>query len=184
MSKQKYVFRGLALAFDRLAKAHAFNFKAYSSNCTFWGLLLVVVVLFVAQVCDQLVQSMRNSDPRVRFVFVHRFNSNFPLHLYLAGGWFWLLTRVQIWVFPRIQPFGSDDFSSLGKVYSRQATDSVNCETSSVSFVMKYCPTPTVVRNPASVQNLITRFCLWQLVHLVLGTFAIDLLAQDHRSKV
>ena len=63
-----------------------------------------------------------------------------------------------ILVFPRIQPFGSDDFSSLGKVYSRHATDSVNCENSSVSFVMKHCPTPTVVRNPASVQILITRF--------------------------
>ena len=62
-------------------------------------------------------------------------------------------------VFPRLQPFGSDYFSSLGKVYSRQATDSVNCENSSVSFVMKYCPTPTVLRNPQSVQNLITRFC-------------------------
>ena len=40
------------------------------------GLLLVVVVPFVAQVCDQLVQAMGNSDPRVRIVFVHRFNSN------------------------------------------------------------------------------------------------------------
>ena len=61
-------------------------------------------------------------------------------------------------VFPRIQPFGSDDFSSLGKVYSRQATESVKCENSSVSFLMKYCPTPTVVKNPASIQNLTTRF--------------------------
>ena len=58
-------------------------------------------------------------------------------------------------MFPRIQPSGSDDFSSLGKVYSRQDTDSVNYENSSVSFV----PNSTVVRNPASVQNLITRFC-------------------------
>ena len=64
-----------------------------------------------------------------------------------------------ILVFPRIQPFGSDDFSSLGKVYSRHVTGSVNCENSSVSFVMKYCPTSTVVRNPASVQVLITWFC-------------------------
>ena len=31
--------------------------------------LLVVVVLFVAQVRDQLIQTMRNSDPRVRFIF-------------------------------------------------------------------------------------------------------------------
>ena len=64
-----------------------------------------------------------------------------------------------ILAFPQIHPFGSDEFSSLGKVYSRHATGSVNCENSSVSFVMKYCPTSTVVRNPASAQILITRFC-------------------------
>ena len=64
-----------------------------------------------------------------------------------------------ILVFPRIQPFGSDKLSSLGKVYSPQATQSVNYENSSVSFVMKYCPTSTVVRNPASVQNLLTLSC-------------------------
>ena len=64
-----------------------------------------------------------------------------------------------ILVFTRIQLFGSDDFSSLGKENSRQATESVSCEISSVSVVMKYCPTSIFVRNPASVQNLITRFC-------------------------
>ena len=61
-----------------------------------------------------------------------------------------------ILVFPRIQPSGSDKFSFLGKVYSRQATESVNCENFSVSFVTIYCPTSTMVRNPASVQNVIT----------------------------
>ena len=87
-------------------------------------------------------------------------------------------------VFLRIQPFGSDNFSSRGKVYSRQATDSVNCEHSSVSFVMKYCPTPTVVRNPASVQIFESHGIVVRPFPLVLGTFAIDLLAQDLRSKV
>ena len=43
----------------------------------FRGLVFVVVVLFVDQVCDQLIQSMRNSHPRVRIVFVYRFNSSF-----------------------------------------------------------------------------------------------------------
>ena len=62
-------------------------------------------------------------------------------------------------VFPRIQPFGSDDFSSLGKVYSRRVTGSVNCEKLFSVLCHKYCPTSTVVRNPPSVQNLITRFC-------------------------
>ena len=64
-----------------------------------------------------------------------------------------------ILVFPRIQPFGSDDFSSVGKVNSRHATGSVNCENSSVSFVLKHCTTSTVVRKPASVHIFITRFC-------------------------
>ena len=64
-----------------------------------------------------------------------------------------------ILVFPRIQPFGSDKSSSLGKVYSRQATESLNCENSSVSSVMKHCPTSTVVKNPVSAQNLLTLSC-------------------------
>ena len=58
-----------------------------------------------------------------------------------------------------IQPFGSDVSSSLGKVYSRQATASVNCENYAVYFVIKYCPISTVVRNPASEQNLLTLSC-------------------------
>ena len=61
---------GFALALDRLANANTSVFVVR-------GLLLVVVVLFVAQVRDQLVQAVRNSDPRVRIVFVHIFNSDF-----------------------------------------------------------------------------------------------------------
>ena len=41
------------------------------------GFLLVVVVLFVNQVCDQLIQAMRNLDPRVRMVLVQRCSCNF-----------------------------------------------------------------------------------------------------------
>ena len=37
---------------------------------------MVVVLLVVAQVRDQLIQAMRNSDPRVRIVFVYRFHSD------------------------------------------------------------------------------------------------------------
>ena len=40
-------------------------------------LLVVVVLLVVAQVRDQLIQAMRNSDPRVRIVFVYGLNSDF-----------------------------------------------------------------------------------------------------------
>ena len=61
-------------------------------------------------------------------------------------------------VFTRIQPFLSDNSSSLGSVHSRQAA-ARNCENPAASFVMKYCPTSTVVRNPASVQNLLHLSC-------------------------
>ena len=59
------------------------------------ALLLDVVVLLVDQVCDQFVQVMRNSEPRVRIAFIYRFW--FPLHIFLASSWLWLLTRVQFW---------------------------------------------------------------------------------------
>ena len=52
--------RGFALAFDRLANASTF-FRLHLRD-----FLLVVVVLLVDHVSDQLIQSMRNSDPRVK----------------------------------------------------------------------------------------------------------------------
>ena len=127
----------------------------------FRSFLFVVAVLFVDQVCDQLVSSMRNSDPRVRIV-CSQIQFLFPLHIYLAvtGCDF---QHGSIRVFPRIQPFGSDDFSSLGSVHSRQATESVNCENSSACFVMKYCPTSTVFKNPASVHIVMNRSCCGSL---------------------
>ena len=67
-----------------------------------------------------------------------------------------------IFVFPWIQPFGFDASSSLGRVYSRQATV-WNCERSPVSFVLKYCPFSTTLRNPASLQNFTQFVLLWQL---------------------
>ena len=68
---------GFALAFGRLAIANTFVFNANSSDFRLRDLLFVVVVLFVDQVCNQFVQAMRNSEQRVRIVFVHRFNSEF-----------------------------------------------------------------------------------------------------------
>ena len=88
-----------------------------------------------------------------------------------------------ILVFPRIQPFGSVDFSSLGKVYSRHVTGSANCKNSSVCFVMKYCPTSTVFRNPASVQIFINRSGCGSLSTRSC-TSAIDFLVQESQSKV
>ena len=57
--------RGFVLAFDRLAKASTFVFNGKFFELHLRDLLLVVVVLLVAQVRDQLIQAMRNSDPRL-----------------------------------------------------------------------------------------------------------------------
>ena len=56
-------------------QVHSFQRKIFELHLR--GFLLVVVVLLVvAQVRDQLIQAMRNSDQRVRIAFVYRFNSN------------------------------------------------------------------------------------------------------------
>ena len=64
---------GFASAFGRLAQASTFVFKGKIFELHLGGFLLVVVVLLVvAQVRDQLIQAMRNSDPRVRMsLFIH-----------------------------------------------------------------------------------------------------------------
>ena len=55
---------GFVFAFGRLAKARAFVFQRIIFELHFRGVLLIVVLLFVVQVCDQLIHAMRNSDPR------------------------------------------------------------------------------------------------------------------------
>ena len=51
----------------------------------------------------------------------------------------------------------SSNFISEVSCSLSSSSESVNCENSSVSFVMKYCPTSTVFKNPASVQIFINR---------------------------
>ena len=81
---------GFAEAFDRLAQA---NTSVFNENTS----VFVVEVSArcrrrtpVDQVRDQLFQAMRNSDSRVRIVFVHRFHSDFhsmlPCKLYFQNG--------------------------------------------------------------------------------------------------
>ena len=145
--------RGFASAFDRLAKSPALNFNAKTSNC-------------ISEVSCSLLFKFVTNLFKPWEILTHEWElSLFTDIILISTPYLPCRQKVvtfntgPILVFPRIQPFGSDDFSSLGKVYSRQATDSVNCECSSVFFVMKYCPTSTVVKNPASVKNLFTRFC-------------------------
>ena len=89
-----------------------------------------------------------------------------------------------ILVFPQIQPCGPDDLSSLGKVHSRHVTGSVNCENSSVSFVMKYCPTSTVFRNPASILIVLSIDLVVEAFPLVLCASARDFLVQESQSRM
>ena len=65
-------------------------------------------------------------------------------------------------VFSWIHPFGCDVVSSLGWVHSRQATV-LNCVKSPVSFVLRYYPTSTTLRNPASIQKLLNLSCCERL---------------------
>ena len=66
-----------ALAFDRHAKSKYTRFQRTIFELHLRSFMLfVVVVLLVAQVHDQPIQAMRNSDPRVRIVLVLKLNSN------------------------------------------------------------------------------------------------------------
>ena len=64
-----------------------------------------------------------------------------------------------IWCSLESNLLGQMIFHLLAKCTHDRPLNSVNCKNSSVSFVMKYCPTSTGVRNPASVQNLLTLSC-------------------------
>ena len=98
---------------------------------------------------------MRNSDPGVRIVSVHGHDSD------LSSMFTMQATGCHFQYGPNFGvPSDPTFWFRCGRVYSRQATASVNCETSAVSFVMKYCPISTTFRNPASsVQNLLNLSC-------------------------
>ena len=74
-------FCGFALAFDRLAKSPAFNFNSYSPNC-----ISEVSCSLLFKFVTNLFKPWKNSDPRVRTVFVYTFNLKFPLHIHLANN--------------------------------------------------------------------------------------------------
>ena len=94
------------------------------------------------------------------------------------------MNQFQILKFTRIQPFRSDDFSSLGKVSSRHATGSVNCENSSVPFVMKYCPTSTVFSGILYQYKSLSNDLVVEAFPLVPSAAAIDFLEQEFQLKV
>ena len=78
-------------------KTTRIQFQCIFFKLHFWDFLFVVVPLFVVQVCVQLIQAMRNSDPRVRMVLIHRLVSDFHSIFNLVGNWLQLLIHAQFW---------------------------------------------------------------------------------------
>ena len=70
-------------------------------------------------------------------------------------------------MFPWIQPFGCD----AGRVHAREATV-LNCVTTPVSFVMKYCPFSTTLKIPHPLR--IYSLFLVKTIQLVLRIVAIE----------
>ena len=100
------------------------------------------------------------SPPRIMGYEVHLLCFSFTMTIAINSDFHSVFPiRVQFWCSLASNLSSQMIFHLLGKLYSRHVTGSVNCENSSVSFVMKYWPTSTVVRNPASIQNFITRSC-------------------------
>ena len=164
--------RGFALAFDRHAKSFAFSFNEHSSS---WSCGISVSLLF--KFVTNLFKPWE--------ILTHEWElSLFTDSILISTPCLPCRQQVvtsntgPILVFPRIQPFGSDVSSSLGKVYSRQATESVNCENSSVSFVMKYCPIQqhSGILHPYKICSLCLVVITFQFV---LRIFAIEVLCEQ-----
>ena len=128
------------------------------------GLLLVVVVLLVDQVCDLFVQVMRNSNPRVRIVFVNRFNYDFHsmLILKVTGCNFQHGSNFGV---PLNPTFRSVDFSSRGKIYSRHVTGSANCKNSSVCFCHEVLSSLNCFQESFISTNFYQLIWLWKVFH-------------------
>ena len=92
---------------------------------------------------------MRKSNPGVSIVSAQRQNSDLDsmFTVQITGCNFQYGPNFGV---PWIQPSGFDAASHHGRVYSRQATV-LNCVKYPVSFVMKYCPFSTTLRNPTSI---------------------------------
>ena len=144
---------GFALAFDRHAKSFTSNFNAYSSSC-----ISEVSCSMLFKFITNFFCSMRNSDPRVRIVSVHRHSSdlNSVLNVQATGCNFQYGPNFGVPFYPSFWLWRF--FVSWQSVFTRQAT-ARNCENSAMSFVMKYCPISTTVSNPASIQNLLKLSC-------------------------
>ena len=114
---------------------------------------------------------MRNSDPGVRIVFVHRHDSdlNSIFAVQATGCNFQYGSNFGV---PSDPTFWCRCFFVSWQSVLTTCHCIYNCENSAVSFVMKYCPISTTFRNPASIQNLLNLSCCdnFSILHI----FAIE----------
>ena len=131
----------------------------------------------------RFVQVTRNSDPRVFCpLFTDIILISTPYQPCKQKGA--MSNTGPIWVFSWIHPFGSVDLSSRGNVFSRDVIGSANCKNSSISFVMKYCPTSTVFEDSCISTNFCQSIWFVEVFPLVLCVSAIDFLVQEFQSRV
>ena len=123
---------GFAFAFDRHTNLSHSVVTHYSSS---WSSGISVSLLFKS--ITKLIWSMRNSDPGVSIVSAQRLNSDLNSVLTVQATSCTFQHGVQFLCFSGSILQGCDVESSLGRVYSRQATV-LNCVKSPVSFVMKW----------------------------------------------
>ena len=119
---------------------------------------------------------MRNSDPRVRMVLVHKLNSDFPVHLYLVGNRLELPKRAQSWC-----SFGSNFLVQMFlrlSWYSVLTTGHWICELWKFFSVFRH--EILSIHNCSEESCISTKFFSLYLVvitfQFVLDIFAIDLL--------
>ena len=163
MSKQRW-FSWSCFSPWSVCKSKYIRFQRKCFRLHLRGLLLVVVVLCLDRVRDQFVQSVRNSDPRLRIVFVYRLNSNLysiftlqisgcdfqhgsncgiPLNPTFRLSWFfisWQSVLTTCHWFCKLW--------ELVSVLCHEVLSNFNC-----------------IRNPASVQIFNHTILLWELVH-------------------
>ena len=93
---------------------HSISTQTESSNCICEVFLLVVVVLLVAQVRDKTYSSHEEFLATSENCLCLQIQFWFPLHIHLVSNQVVTSNMGPILVFPRIQPFGSHDFSTVG----------------------------------------------------------------------
>ena len=157
--------RGFALAFDRLPKASTFVSNANFSNCISevscsllsFSLLLLKSVTNLFKPWESLTNEWGMSFVTDSILISTPY---LPCKQQVATS-----NTGPILVFPRIQPFGSVDVSSLGDVYSRHVTGS--CKLWDFFSVLRHEILSDINRCQESCIS--TKFnhtiLLWQLVH-------------------